>query len=68
MCGKTHGQAQTERVAESHPHGSLNYLYGAFLPGFLANRSDLPGSQSTFGISGSTHLLAKTDPAKEAHG
>ena len=24
-----------ERGAESHPHGSLNYFYGTFLPGFL---------------------------------
>ena len=56
MCGKTHGQAQTETVAESHPRGSLNYLYGAFLTDFLANRLDLPGSQSTFGISGSAHV------------
>ena len=33
--GKTHGQTQGERGAESQPHGSLNYFYGTFLPGFL---------------------------------
>ena len=32
------------RVAEWHPHGSLNYFYGAFLLGFLTNQFDFPGS------------------------
>ena len=40
------------RVAESRPHGSLNYFYGVVSSRFLlASHFDLPGSQSIFGIS-----------------
>ena len=40
-----------EKIPELHPHGSLNYFYGAFLLGFLlAIHFDLTGLQSMFDI------------------
>ena len=35
MWTDTQVNSETERVTELHPHGSVNYFYGAFLPGFL---------------------------------
>ena len=31
----TQVNSERERVTELHPHGSVSYFYGAFLPGFL---------------------------------
>ena len=70
----TQEDSDGERVTESHPHGSLNYSDGIFLPGFLwpiiliclvhspylVYLSILPGVH--------THLLVKVDPTKKASG
>ena len=34
VCINRLAQKESPWIAESHPHGSLNYYYGAFLPGF----------------------------------
>ena len=74
MHGKTHGQTQGERGAESQPHGSLNYFYGAFLPGFLwpviliclVQSPDLVYLRNLPCMP--THLLDMMDSTKEAYG
>ena len=74
MFGETHGQAQRKRVDESHPRGSFNYFYGAFLPGFLGpNNFDFPNSETMFGICQEPPMctcssLAKMDSIEEAYG
>ena len=63
-----------ERVAELCPCGSLNYFYGAFLPGFLwpiiliclGHSPYLAYLRALPWVC--THLLAKMDLTKEAYG
>ena len=51
---------QTQR--ESHPRGSLNHLYGAFL---LANHLVLPGSESIFGLSQGPPMCVRTSLSQD---
>ena len=63
-----------DRITELQSRGSLNYFYGAFLPGFLWPIILLCLVLScTWYISESFqcvhgHLLAKTDSSEEAYG
>ena len=58
-------------VAESHPHGSLNYVYGVFLPGFLCPIILICLVHSLYLVylrilpCVRTRLLAKMDPTEK---
>ena len=60
------------RVCELYPHGSLNHLYGAFLPGPLSQLLFIWFTVHIQYISGSSHvymhLLAKMDSISKAYG
>ena len=65
-------QVGSER--ELRPHGGLNHLYGAFLPGFLWPIILLCLVLSPYLVSlrvlpcGPVHLSAKMDSSEEAYG
>ena len=60
------GQRERERVAESHPCGSLSYFYVAFLPDFLSSIILIClGSQSIFGRSQGLPMCAHTSLSQD---
>ena len=65
---------QVDCERESHPHGSLNHLYGTFLLGFLWPIILICLVQSLYLVHlrilpcAHTHLLAKMDSSEEAYG
>ena len=74
VCADRHTGELGERVAESSPHGSLNYCYAAFLLGFLWAIILVCLVQSPYLVylrifpRMHTHLLTKMDASEEAYG
>ena len=74
VCADRHTGELRGRVAESSPHGSSNYFYARFLPGFLWAIILICLVQSPYLAylrifpCMHTHLLTKMDASEEAYG